>query len=282
MERRRRTKQEIEGFKAVIYAVCQEQQPMTVRQMFYQLASVHQVIGKTEADYKATGTWLTKMRLEGELPFHWLADNTRWVRRPDSYGSLSDLLAESAKTYRRALWSESSEYVEVWLEKDALSGVIYDVTSKYDAPLMVTRGYPSVSFLHSAAKKIAAESRPTTIYYFGDYDPTGVDISRNCEARLREFAPDAELSFERVAVNEWQIDRWKLPTRPTKASDKRSTRFADTRSVELDAIPPDRLRSIVRHCLRLHISDEQIEALRQTEELERQTLFHLANHMEVA
>jgi hypothetical protein len=91
-------------------------------------------------------------------------------------------------------------YVEIWLEKDALSGVLYPVTSEWDVPLMVTRGYSSLSFLHEAAEAITDQGKPAYIYYFGGHDPSGRDITRATEAGLREFAPAAEIHFKRIAV----------------------------------------------------------------------------------
>lgn len=273
----RRTRDEIREIKDSIFKVCEEQRPMTVRQLFYQLASVLQVVGKTEAEYKGTVCRLTgEMRLAGELPWPWLVDNTRWIRKPSSYGSMADCLERSAGAYRRSLWSHVPAYVEAWLEKDALSGVFYDVTAEYDVPLMVTRGYPSLSYVKAAADQIIATGKPTWIYYFGDYDPSGADISRDCEAKVRRFAPEAEIHFERVAVQDWQIDAWNLPTRPTKTKDSRSAGFGDTRSVEIDAIPPGRLRSMIRDVIAKHISSWEIEQLNKIQERERETLLSIA------
>ena len=112
-------------------------------------------IEKTEAEYKHTVvTQLTKMRLSGEIPFDWIADNTRWMRKPQTYRSLKGMLELTKTTYRRALWNDQSAYVEIWLEKDALAGVLYEETADWDVPLMVTRGYASVSYLHAAATTI--------------------------------------------------------------------------------------------------------------------------------
>jgi hypothetical protein len=122
----------------------------------------------------------------------------------------------------------------VWLEKDALAGVVYPITSSYDMPLMVARGYASLSFLHSAAEYINSLDVPTYIYHLGDFDPSGVNAGEKIEQTLREMAPDAEIEFERVAVQHWQIEAWNLPTRPTKASDTRAKNFGDI-SVELKA-----------------------------------------------
>lgn len=94
------------------------------------------------------------------------------------------MLDQSSNLYRRALWDAQPLYVEVWLEKEALSGAIYEVTSEWDVPLMPTRGYPSLTFIHQAAEAIAVQAKPTFIYYLGDHDPSGVDIPRVIE-RLR-------------------------------------------------------------------------------------------------
>ena len=109
----------------------------------------------------------------------------------------------------------------------------------YDVPLMVARGYASLSFLHSAAEYIGDLDVPAYIYHFGDFDPSGVNAGEKIEQTLREMAPDAEIHFERIAVTPDQIAQWDLPTRPTKTTDSRSKGFGDI-SVELDAIPPDR------------------------------------------
>jgi hypothetical protein len=137
------------------------------------------------------------MRRAKEIPFDWLADSTRWMRKPASYNSLSDMLERSAEFYRRALWSNQDAYVEVWLEKDALSGILSPVTYKWDVPLMVTRGYSSLSYLHTAAEAIQRQQKPTYLYYFGDQDPSGVDITRTVNEgilslrRMRKYISNA-------------------------------------------------------------------------------------------
>ena len=121
----RRTKADIDSIKLSIYDLCARYQPMTVRQLFYQLTTIG-AIDKTEQEYKGTVCRLTKeMRLNGELPWDWLADNTRWMHKPRTYGGISDLLESSQRAYRRALWDPSTnpDYCEVWIEKDALTGV---------------------------------------------------------------------------------------------------------------------------------------------------------------
>jgi hypothetical protein len=103
----------------------------------------------------------------------------------------------SASTPRTQVWQNANAYVEIWLEKDALSGVIYPVTAEYDVPLMVARGYASLSFLHSAAEYIDSLDVPTFIYHLGDYDPSGVNAGEKIEETLRELAPKADITFKR-------------------------------------------------------------------------------------
>jgi hypothetical protein len=248
-----------------------DENPMTIRQLFYRMVTLG-AIDKMEAEYKGTVVRLMgEMRRDGELPFSWIADNTRWMRKPDTFSSLEGYLRLSAETYRRAVWDNQDAYVEIWLEKDALAGVLIDVTEPWDVPLMVTRGYASLSYLHSAAEAIKAQRKPAFLYYFGDHDPSGLDINRAVEEGLRDFAPEAEISFERVAVTAEQIEALSLPTRPTKTTDSRSKGF-EGGSVEVDAIPPDDLRRMVEVCITRHIDPRAYTQLMLQQRLERDTL----------
>ncbi len=271
----RRTRKEIAGLREVIRLLLQAEHSMTVRQVFYRLVA-EGLIEKTENEYKSTVVRLLgEMRRSGGIPFQWIADNTRWMRKPATYDSLERMLELTAQTYRRSLWTDQPVYVEVWLEKDALAGVVYDITSTYDVPLMVTRGYPSLSFVHSAAEIIAELDRPAYLYYFGDRDPSGVDIPRKVEETLRQLAPEADIAFEVLAVTEQQIRNLNLPTRPTKRSDSRSKGF-EGGSVELDAIPPAELRRMVRECIEGHIDVDVLRATERIEAEERATLARIA------
>lgn len=271
----RRSRADILAIRTSIRQVLSEIHPAAVRQTFYQLVS-RGVIAKTENEYNRTVVrLLAEMRREREIPFDWVADNTRWMRKPASYRTLSDMLEQQRRLYRRALWDYQDAYVEIWLEKDALSGVLYDITAEFDVPLMVTRGYSSLSFLHTAAQTIERRAKPTFLYYFGDYDPSGCDITRAVESGIREFAPEAEIEFTRVAVTAHQIEELKLPTRPTKETDSRRRNFQGE-SVEVDAIPPSILKRMVRQAIESHIDQDELGRLQAVEEAERQTLQRIA------
>lgn len=254
-----------------------EMKPMTVRQVFYQ-ATVRGLVDKTEGGYAKVQTDLAIMRRTSMLPYHWLADNTRWQRKPQTFDSIEQALLDTAKFYRKSLWSDAESYVEVWLEKDALSGVVMPITSLYDVPLMVARGYASLSFLHSAAEYIASLDVPTFIYHLGDFDPSGVNAGEKIEQTLKEMAPDAEIHFQRLAVTPAQISAWALPSRPTKATDSRAKNFGAV-SVELDAIPPAQLRGLVEQAINRHLPQDQLQVLQEAERSERDLLSGLVDRI---
>jgi len=267
IKRHRATKAEVEQRREKLFEIVEAMKPMTVRQVFYQ-ATVHNIVEKSEAGYNKVQTDLVLMRRAGEVPFDWLADNTRWQRKPLTFGSVEEALQDTARLYRKALWDDVDVYCEVWLEKDALSGVIYPITSMFDVPLMVARGYASLSFLHNAAEFINDLEVPVYLYHLGDFDPSGVNAGEKIEATLREMAPAAEIHFERLAVTPEQIRAWDLPTRPTKTSDSRARGFGDI-SVELDAIEPTKLRLLIEAAIDHHLPQRQFKVLKAAEESER-------------
>jgi hypothetical protein len=269
--RARRTKAAIGELRDALAALLAADNPMTVRQVFYRAVSAG-LVEKTEAAYKSTVVrLLVLMRREGQIPYTWIADNTRWMRKPRTYSSLAEALSSVQRNYRRAVWDDQDVYVEVWTEKDALAGVLYEETADWDVPLMVSRGFASVSYLYEAAEAIKAQDKPAYLYYFGDHDPSGVHIDRSIERQLRELAPEAEIHFQRVAVLPAQIAAWSLPTRPTKTSDGRSKGFHGD-SVEVDAIPPAQLRGLVRECIERHLDQDAYNRLMATQRAELQTL----------
>jgi hypothetical protein len=259
--------------------VLRETRPMTVRQVFYQMVA-RGAVEKSEAAYKGiVGRLLVEMRRDGDIPFGWIADGTRWMRKPETYGGLRDALESAAQFYRRDLWRAQNCYVEIWCEKDALASVVMDETETYDVPLMVSRGYSSLSFLHSAAENIRAIDKPAYIYHLGDHDPAGVDIPAHIERELRQMAPDAEIHFEMLAVTPTQIKTYKLPTRPTKNNDARGKTFKG-RSTDLDALPADVLRRIVREAIERHMPREEFWKLKSVEAAERESLKSAFGYLE--
>jgi hypothetical protein len=280
--RQRRTKNEIDRIKRAFREILEADHPQSVRQVFYQMI-VRGLVGKTEQEYDGTVCRLLgEMREDDVIPFDWIADNTRWKRRPVTYTGLSDAVWNLAAGYRRNLWDDAEDYVEIWVEKDALAGVIVRETDPLDVPLMVAKGYTSKSYAFGAAEDIAAEMerlKRIHIYHLGDSDPSGEDAARDVEAKLRRYTQklrvgeEVEIHFKRIAVLDEQIERWNLPLRPNKVGDSRTKKFRrQAGSVELDAIPARELRKLVRDAIEPHVDKDLHAALERMQVGERKYL----------
>lgn len=269
--RRRRTNATIEAIENEIVGIVTEEHPMTLRHVFYRLAAIG-MIDKTHDDYKATGRYLLKLRRSGRVPYSWIADNTRWRRKARRYPDLQTALTFTAKHYRRTLLNAQDAYIELWCEKDAIAGVLIEETDAYDVSLMVARGFASETFLESAAREIERDGRPAFLYLLTDLDSSGLRIAADIEKRIRRMAPDADITVQRLGVTREQVIEWNLPTRPTKGNAK----DFDGDSVDLDAIPPTRLRQLVRDAIEQHIDPEQLERELHIEALERNNALEIA------
>lgn len=149
-----RSRGDVTAIRDTILAVIKEDPPMTVRQVFYQLVS-RGVIEKSEKEYKGTVIRLmAEMRLSGELPWEWVVDESRRARITRTFDSVADAVKHTAQYYRRSALEQSDDYLEIWVEKDALTGVLWDITSEYDVPLMPSHGMASLTFVHTTALAI--------------------------------------------------------------------------------------------------------------------------------
>jgi hypothetical protein len=278
IRRSRRTRIEIDDIKEAIVGVIRSCPPMTVRQVFYQLVS-RGAVEKTEKEYQQTVIRLmAEMRLAGELPFDWIIDESRRRQVTQTYDNITEALEDTAKFYRRSALRDADDYIEIWCEKDALSGVLWDVTSDYDVPLMVSRGMSSLTFLHGSALAIrhaARQGKQSYIYQFGYHDPSGVLIPQSIKRRLNEMCERLDCPpphVERIALTEAHIAEFNLPTRPTKRDGNRHAKDFEGDSVELDALPPQVLRDMVREVIERHITPRSLEVLRAAEDSEREQL----------
>jgi len=269
----RRGKAEIQLLKNAIYCTCEELHPITDRGLFYALLTRLQGFAKTEENYQNVVVRLCGlMREQDELPWEWITDHTRWQRKPRSYNSITEALDETRRTYRRDLWSNQAVYVEVWCEKNALAGLLYQVTEEYDVPLMISGGFSPKGFLHSTAEAIKAHNKPSFIYQVGDWDPSGTVIAQSMERSIRRYAPEAVITFERLALTEEQVRRYRLPTRPTKRKGNSHAKNWKGDSVEVDALDPAILQGIVRGAIEQHIDPRQLEIVQKSEDSERSLL----------
>lgn len=255
-----------------ILAFCEKQAPVTIRGIYYHLTTLG-LVPKTDPGYQKVARACKTMRLNGDLPWKYIADNTRWARAPRSFGSLEAALEDTARLYRRNLLDFAGADIEVWLEKDALAGVLYETTARWDVPLMVSRGYSSLTFLQSAATSL---SKNAHVYVFSDYDASGVGIFSKIREGLQSFAPEKNISVERVMLDAHHVSEYRLPTRDPKGNDRKAG-FAFC--CELDAVPPNVLRAEAERCILQHVSEEQLTVLRSIETQERDSIQRIFSYM---
>jgi hypothetical protein len=279
IKRTRRSKAEIEALDTALMEIVEEFSPVTVRQVFYQAVNRGLVPKSETKGYRVVQRRLVALRKTGAVPYGYVVDGTRYVHGHRRYNDLGEFTTYASGLYRKDYWATADVNVEVWLEKDALKGVLIPaVVNECGLGLHVTRGFASITYLQEAAEQIEADGRPTYVYVLTDFDPSGVSIAEKVEEELTQRAPFSDITVRRLAVNREQIERWNLPTRPTKSSDTRARRFRTfygTDSVELDAIPPDQLRGLVKDAIDRHMEPWRLQQFKMVEQEERRTLLEM-------
>jgi hypothetical protein len=280
-KRRRATKAEMEARADFLIDYAEKHGPVTVRQLYYQ-AEVAGLPGidKTELGYCKIQHQVLELRRSGDLDYGLIADATRWMRKPTTYDSVQEAIDATARFYRKSLWADAEAYVEVWCEKGALAGVILPITSKYDVPLMVARGYSSETFCYEAIAARDGNDRDYYVYYLGDFDRSGRDAANALKEKLTRFAEEdgIEVIFKQIAVTRSQVEAWSLPTRPHKRVSPADKKWPHAFACELDAIEPDLMRHMVERAINDHIDQEQLDVLMVAEESERKILKAFARH----
>ncbi len=242
----------------------EEYHPMTLRQLHYRLVEGVKVYGDFEYDntlsyYKKLSRTVAEARLSGDIPWEYIEDRLREATRWKAYASPAELIEEAAQRYFKDYWLYQNRLVEVWLEKDALSGVFRNTCGRYRITFNVGRGYDSWTAVHKAAQryerwmrgssKYADEDveRSACVLYFGDFDPSGEDMVRSLEERLGRLTTVAP-EVRKCALTLEQIEERGLPPAIPKASDARRDGFVaryGERAVELDALRPTDLQRMV-------------------------------------
>jgi hypothetical protein len=216
VNRQRRTRAELAAVDDAIVAAVELEHPITLRGVFYRVVSAG-AVEKTEHGYRLVGRELLKLRRAGGVRYDWITDGTRWVNKPDSYDDLGQMLEDAAASYRRALWRSQPAEVQIYSEKDAISGVVLPVTRRWDVPLGIVRGYSSESFAWSVAQSIidaAERGKDTHVYQLGDHDPSGVDAWRAFRATVCGFLLEEYRGlYDRIAAahpeadyGDWDLD----------------------------------------------------------------------------
>ena len=268
----RRTRAQIEQLESQIFGILETDNPQSVRHVFYRLTDprLPVPVEKTEAGYKQVQQRLTSMRKAGLIPYGWISDATRRGYHVPTYASAEEFIRANAGLYRAHVWPDTPYHVEVWTESRSIAGVVQDVCREAAVSLYPAGGFSSLSLVYEAAEHIRriADGREVIVLYAGDFDPAGLLIDRDICNKYE--AHGVALTFRRLAVNSEQIDRYDLPTKPRKASDKRRPDIQET--VECEALPAAELRRILRETIEEYMPAHTLAAIRAAEESEREGL----------
>jgi len=255
----------------VAQEVLRETHPMTVRQVYYQLVS-RQVIENNRGQYQAVSNLLRDARKDGAIPWDWIEDRTRRPRPVTMWDDLADFVETVRRAYRRDVWAAQPGYLEVWLEKDALSGIFEDVLRRYGVTLNVGKGYDGWDSIHNAAERYG-DGDGVTVLYFGDFDPSGEDMVRSLIERLAFF--DCNPEIVKCALTRDDVRRYNLPPDFTKKTDTRRAAFVAKHgdlSVELDALPVAVLRSRLVTEIETRLDLDALKDVQRLERLDRARL----------
>lgn len=256
---------------------------LTLRQLYYQFVS-RAIIPNKQAEYKRLGTVINDARLAGLISWDSITDRTRNLIAPSAWTSPASIIRSAARSYAIDKWAGQEYRVEVWVEKEALAGVIEPVCEELSVPWFACRGYVSQSEMHSAALRLEEYfngGQQPVIVHLGDHDPSGIDMSRDIESRADLFTSEGLIIVQRIALNMDQVEQYAPPPNPAKFTDSRAagyvSRFGHS-SWELDALNPTTIARLIRAAV-LSYRDEGLWAQKaEREATERRLLTKAADY----
>jgi hypothetical protein len=232
---------------------------LTLRQVYYQLVAADLIVN-SERSYKNLGTLINDGRMAGLIDWNAIIDRTRNLRGLRSDENPEDAISSAARIYRLDKWKNQFYHVEVWVEKDALAGIVGQICGRLDVDYFSCRGYTSQSEMWRAARRLSyyeSIGQETVILHLGDHDPSGIDMSRDIVDRLEMFGVNPQ--FKRLALNMNQIEEFSPPPNPAKLSDSRAkgyiTKFGKS-SWELDALKPETLDALINVHVKQYVDDD--------------------------
>jgi hypothetical protein len=266
----------LEQINTIIEEYHEQGYKLTLRQLYYQLVSRDIIPNKTE-EYAKLSTLLVKGRMAGIVDWDAIEDRIRVPKIPYYAANIAGAIADVTRQYRLDRMRDQDVYLEVWVEKDALSGVIRRTTEKYHIRLMVNRGYSSATAMHDAAERIINSEKKAYILYLGDHDPSGMDMVRDIRSRLLEFGADVEIIP--VALTDEQIKTYNPPPNPAKITDPRSSAYIakyGQYSWEVDALTPTVLNNLIEKEIRGLIDHRRYRDLLIQEDIDIRKLKEMA------
>ena len=204
-----------------------------------------------QPNYKWLGGLINDARLCGYIDWNTIEDRTREVKSQWHFDGPKDAIEQMRNQYVIDMWDNQDTRCEVWIEKEALVGVIARVCSDLDVPYFACRGFVSQSEMYDAGKRAERrfldEGQHTVIIHLGDHDPSGMDMTRDNDERMYMFSGDAVPEIKRIALN--QVETYDPPPSPAKLTDSRAKKYIEEfghDSWELDALEPKFIAKLIR------------------------------------
>ncbi len=223
---------------------------LTLRQLYYQFVA-RGLIENSDRSYDRLGSAINDGRMGGLISWTAIEDRTRNLMGINTFRSPAELLRSARSRYAKDLWRDQEWRPEVWVEKDALVGVIGGICQELRVDYFACRGYNSQSEQWRAGQRLARyvqKGQRPIIFHLGDHDPSGIDMTRDNTERLGLFA-GTPVMVVRLALNMDQVRHYNPPPNPAKLSDSRArdyvSKFGDE-SWELDALDPRVIQRLIR------------------------------------
>jgi hypothetical protein len=258
--------------------IIEEEKPLTVRRCLYRASVMGLVPGTDDKSYSTVQYIVLRLRRRKIIPYGWISDSSRRRLKPSSWSGLADFANTAAEAYRKDLWSRQPVHIEVFTEKDAMTGVLHPVTSKFDLHLNVIRGQVSETFVWEIAEQWRQIRKPIVAFYFGDHDPSGLSIEGSIKKRLLGFLPAEQrdlITWKRLAITAEDFANPDLLGLDVKKGDKQGrkyiARYGD-RCVEVDALSANVVRERLEAEVLEHIDAGAWERLQEVEALERESV----------
>lgn len=237
---------------------------LTLRQLYYQFVA-RDLVQNNQKEYKKLGELINDARLAGLIDWNAIVDRTRELRSIGTWENPAEIISGCAEQFRVDVWAEQTYRPEVWIEKDALVGVIEPICTELRIPYFSCRGYTSQSELWAAGRRLQSydhEGQTPIVLHFGDHDPSGMDMTRDITDRLKLFAR-LSIEVKRIALNGDQIEQYNPPPNFAKITDSRADKYIaefGNQSWELDALEPNVIAQLIR---------DEIELIQDADEWER-------------
>lgn len=248
---------------------------LTLRQLYYRFIA-GDLLPNTQRDYKRLGSIINDARLAGLIDWDAIEDRGRHLLAPSHWDSPGDIISSAASSYALDKWAGQDQRVEIWVEKEALIGVVERACEPLDVPCFACKGYVSQSEMWRASLRFLRYRRNgwiPTIIHLGDHDPSGIDMTRDIRDRLSTFGIDMEI--ERIALNMNQVEEYDPPPNPAKQTDSRASGYIEEygyNSWELDALEPAVLNDLIQNAIREHLDQDLFDVMEELQEKQRETL----------